>query len=235
MTLQRLWLRDFRSYDEAEVVFGPGLTVVVGPNGTGKTNLLEAAGYLSILGSFRGVPTEGLVRLGAERSVIRGEIDAEGRSVLVETEIVMTGRNRVLVNKQPLKRNRELRDVLRITVFSPEDLILVKGGPGERRSYLDELLTMLHPRNEAMLTELERVLRQRNALLKQAGGRISAEVGFTLDVWDDKLSRVGTDVARVANRPARRPAGVRRNGIQRCGRSSGSGDAHVPVGVVRSL
>ena len=195
MTLQRLWLRDFRSYEEAEISFGPGLTVVVGPNGTGKTNLLEAAGYLSILGSFRGAPTEALVRLGAERGVVRAQIDADGRSVLIEIEIVPSGRNRVLVNKQPLKRNRELRDVLRITVFSPEDLILVKGGPGERRSYLDGVLTMLHPRNEAMLTELERVLRQRNALLKQAGGRLSAEVGFTLDVWDAKLGHVGTDVA----------------------------------------
>lgn len=197
MTLQRLWLRDFRSYEEAEVSFGPGLTVVVGPNGTGKTNLLEAAGYLSILGSFRGAPSEALVRLGAERGVVRAEIDAGGRSVLIESEIVPSGRNRVLVNKQPLKRNRELRDVLRITVFSPEDLSLVKGGPGERRSYLDGVLTMLHPRNEAMLTELERVLRQRNALLKQVGGRLSAEAGFTLDVWDAKLGHVGTDVARA--------------------------------------
>ena len=197
MTLQRLWLRDFRSYEEAEVSFGPGLTVVVGPNGTGKTNLLEAAGYLSILGSFRGAPSEALVRLGAERGVVRAEIDAGGRSVLIESEIVPSGRNRVLVNKQPLNRNRELRDVLRITVFSPEDLSLVKGGPGERRSYLDGVLTMLHPRNEAMLTELERVLRQRNALLKQVGGRLSAEAGFTLDVWDAKLGHVGTDVARA--------------------------------------
>lgn len=196
MTLRRLWLRDFRSYVEAEVSFGPGLTIVVGPNGTGKTNLLEAAGYLSILGSFRGVPNEGLVRVGAERCVIRGEVDAAGREVLIESEVVPNGRSRVLLNKQPLKRNRELREVLRITVFSPEDLILVKGGPSERRTYLDDVLMMLHPRNDAMLTELDRVLRQRNALLKQAGGRLSAEVGFTLDVWDDKLARVGTDVAR---------------------------------------
>ena len=196
MTLRRLWLRDFRSYVEAEVVFGPGLTVVVGPNGTGKTNLLEAAGYLSILSSFRGVPNDGLVRLGAQRCVIRGEVNADGREVLIESEVVPAGRSRVLVNKQPLKRNRELRDVLRITVFSPEDLILVKGGPSERRSYLDEVLITLHPRNDAMLTELERVLRQRNALLKQVGGRLNPEAGFTLDVWDDKLAKVGTHVAR---------------------------------------
>jgi DNA replication and repair protein RecF len=195
MTLRRLWLRDFRSYAEAEVSFGPGLTVVVGPNGTGKTNLLEAAGYLSILASFRKVPTDGLVRLGAERCVIRGEVDASGREVLIESEVVLGGRSRVLLNKQPLKRNRELRDVLRITVFSPEDLLLVKGGPGERRDFLDDVLVMLHPRNDAMLSELERVLRQRNALLKQAGGRLSPEVGFTLDVWDDKLGKIGTDVA----------------------------------------
>jgi DNA replication and repair protein RecF len=197
MTLRRLLLRNFRSYEEAEINFGPGLTVVVGPNGTGKTNLLEAAGYLSTLRSFRGVPNDGLVRMGASSCVIRGQIDSDGRDVWVEAEVVPAGRSRVLVNKQPLKRNRELRDVQRITVFSPEDLVLVKGGPGERRNYLDEILASLHPRNEAMLTELERVLKQRNALLKQAGGRISAEVGFTLDVWDDKLARVGTEVAEA--------------------------------------
>jgi DNA replication and repair protein RecF len=195
MTLRRLWLRDFRSYEALDVEFGPGLTVVVGPNGTGKTNLLEAAGYLSILSSFRGVPNDALMRIGADRSVVRGEVVAGDRVVLIETELVSVGRSRVLVNKQTLKRHRELRDVLRITVFSPQDLILVKGGPGERRSYLDDVLMALHPRNEAMLTELDRILRQRNALLKQAGGRLGTEIAFTLDVWDEKLIQVGTDVA----------------------------------------
>ncbi len=195
MTLRRLWLRDFRSYEAVDVEFGPGLTVVVGPNGTGKTNLLEAAGYLSILSSFRGVPNDAMMRTGADRSVVRGEVVVANRIVLIETELVSVGRSRVLVNKQTLKRNRELRDVLRVTVFSPHDLILVKGGPGERRSYLDDVLVALHPRNEALLSDLERILRQRNALLKQASGRLGNEIGFTLDVWDEKLTQVGTDVA----------------------------------------
>lgn len=200
MHLHHLWLRSFRSYDEAEVALAPGLTVVVGPNGTGKSNLLEAAGYLSVLGSFRGAPTEALVRMGADRAVVRGESLVGDRRMLVEAELVLNGRNRVLLNKQTVGRTRDLREALRISVFSPEDLVLVKGGPAERRAWLDDLLVSMHPRNDGLLRDLDRVLRQRNALLKQAGGRMAPDVAITLDVWDDKLATIGTAVAeeRVA-------------------------------------
>ena len=223
MHLRRLWLHAFRSYTEAEIEFAPGLTLIRGANGTGKSNLLEAAGYLATLASFRGAPSEALVQLATapesppagsqsagqlsagspgrpdapqERAVIRGEVRRGQRDLLIETEIVPGGRNRTMVNKQPLSR-RDPDASLQVSVFSPDDLILVKGGPGERRAFLDELLAGLHPRNDAALKELDRILRQRNALLKQAGGRLTPEVGFTLDVWDAKLASTGTAVATL--------------------------------------
>ncbi len=197
MHLRRLWLRDFRSYEELELDFAPGLTVVVGENGTGKTNLLEAAGFLSTLASFRGMPTEAMIRNGAERANIRGEVLVGEREVLLETEFSRSARTRVLVNKQALPKTAALREVLRVSVFSPDDLVLIKGGPAERRHYLDDVLASLHPRNAACLADLDKILRQRNALLKQAGGRLSAEIGFTLDVWDDKLASVGSMVGSL--------------------------------------
>jgi DNA replication and repair protein RecF len=197
MHLRRLWLHDFRSYEELDLDLAPGLTVVVGDNGTGKTNLLEAAGFLSTLASFRGTPTEAMIRNGAERANIRGEVLVGEREVLLETEFSRVARTRVLVNKQALPKTTALREVLRISVFSPDDLVLIKGGPSERRNYLDDVLASLHPRNAAALSDLDKILRQRNALLKQAGGRLSAEIGFTLDVWDDKLASVGTMVGNL--------------------------------------
>jgi DNA replication and repair protein RecF len=198
--LRRLWLHDFRSYDELELDLAPGLTVIVGENGTGKSNLLEAAGFLSTLSSFRGTPTEAMIRNGADRSNIRGEVVVGDREVLLETEFSRTARTRVLVNKQALPKTAALREVLRISVFSPDDLVLIKGGPLERRNYLDDVLASLHPRNAAALADLDKILRQRNALLKQAGGRLSAEIGFTLDVWDEKLTSVGTMVGNLRHR-----------------------------------
>jgi DNA replication and repair protein RecF len=197
--LERLAVRDFRSWQSGELEFAPGLTVV-GDNGSGKTNLLEAIAYVAQLRSFRGAPADALVRLGTDRAVVRASATVNRRAVLFEAEINPTGRSRMLVNKQPLARTRDVRDGIVISVFTPDDLVLVKGGPGERRDYLDEVLRVLHPRNDALLKDLDRVLRQRNALLKQAAGRLSKEVGFTLDVWDTKLAEVGEAVlnARLA-------------------------------------
>ena len=195
MHLRRLWLTDFRGYREADVTFDAGLTAVVGPNGQGKTNLLEAIGYLATLGSFRGAPTEALIRAGADRAVVRAEATREERSLLLEAELVVNGRNRTQLNRQPLKRARDLLGALRVTVFSPDDLALVKGSPGERRSYLDDTLVSLHPRYDQARTDLDRVLRQRGALLKQAGGRLTAEVELTLDVFDAKLVTAGEGLA----------------------------------------
>ena len=192
MLVQRLWLRDFRSYVSAELPLSDGLTVVQGRNGAGKTNLLEAVGYLASLRSFRGAPNEAMVRTGTARAIVRGEAIVERRDVLLEAEIAPAGRGRTLVNKQPLRRARDLLGVLRVSVFSPEDLILVKGGPGERRGWLDEALVALHPRHAQTLDELDRVLRQRNALLKQVGGRLDDSAALTLDVWDTKLAEAGS-------------------------------------------
>jgi DNA replication and repair protein RecF len=193
--VSRLWLTDFRNYTTAETALAPGLTVVIGGNGEGKTGLLEAVGYLATLSSFRGAPTEALVRQGCERAVVRAEGMRGPRELLLEAEVPVTGRARVAVNRQPLKRTRDLFGALRVTVFSPDDLVLVKGSPGERRRYLDDLLVALHPKHDALRAELERVLRQRNTLLRQLGGRLTAEAAPTLDVWDAKLVEAGEALA----------------------------------------
>ena len=196
MQLDRLWLTDFRNYRSAEVAPAPdGLTVVEGANGEGKTNLLEAVGYLASLASFRGAPAEALVRVGCSSAVVRAEGVREGRSLLLEAELHVGGRDRVLVNRQPLRRTRDLLGALRVSVFSPDDLQLVKGGPGERRRYLDDTLVAVHRRHDAVRADLERVLRQRNTLLRQAGGRLTADIASTLDVWDAKLATTGEELA----------------------------------------
>jgi DNA replication and repair protein RecF len=192
--LERLWLTDFRSYPSAELAPAPdGLTVLAGENGSGKTNLLEAIGYLATLRSFRGAPGEALVRDGAPAAVVRAAGRRNERSLLVEAEVLRSGRDRVQVNRQPLRRSRDLLGAFQVSVFTPEDLEVVKGGPGGRRRYLDELLVSLHPRHDQAQTDLERVLRQRNALLRSAAGRPrpSPEVLATLEVWDQRLAVVG--------------------------------------------
>ena len=190
-----MWLTDFRNYQSAQLDLAGGLTVVLGGNGEGKTNLLEAIGYLATLSSFRGAPAEALVRQGCERAVVRGEGEREGRELLVEAEVARTGRGRVAVNRQPLRRSADLLGALRASVFSPDDLELVKGGPAGRRRYLDDALVGVHPRNDALRRDLERVLRQRTTLLRQAGGRLTPDVATTLDVWDAKLVDVGEALA----------------------------------------
>lgn len=195
MLIHRLWLTDFRNYRAVDLRFGPGVTAVLGSNGQGKTNLLEGIAYLATLNSFRAAPTEAMVRAGATRAVIRGEGDREGRTLLLEAELVTNGRNRAQVNRQPLRRTSALLGALRVTVFSPDDLALVKGSAGQRRQYLDDGLVALHPRHQDTRSEVERVLRQRNALLKQAGGRLTRDVESTLDVWDTKLAAAGETLA----------------------------------------
>lgn len=198
MHLRRLWLADFRNYTTAELGPAPdGLTVIRGDNGEGKTNLLEAVGFLAALSSFRGVPNEALVREGTERAIVRAEAAREGRELLLEVEIPSSGRVRAQVNRQPLRRAAELLGALRVSVFSPDDLVLVKGGPADRRRYLDDLLVAVHPKNDALRADVEKILRQRNALLKGAGGRMSSEVVTTLDVWDAQLARAGEAVAEA--------------------------------------
>ena len=197
MLLQKLWLTDFRSYESAELALVPGLTAVLGDNGQGKSNLLEAVGWLATLSSFRGAPTEALVRVGASQAVLRAEGERERRATLIEAELVPSGRNRVLVGKQRLARARDLLGVLRVSVFAPDDLELVKGGPSGRRAYLDDTLVALHSRYDAVRSDVEKVLRQRGALLKQVHGRLDDSAALTLDVWDAKLAEAGEELARL--------------------------------------
>lgn len=192
MIVEHLELVDFRSYRQASLDLDPGITAVLGDNGQGKTNLAEAIGFLATLSSFRGAPTDALVRVGAERAIVRARLRGDdGREVLVEAELPMNGRNRVQVNRQRLQRSRDLLGVLRVSVFSPDDLVIVKGSPGERRRLLDDALVALATKYDASRLELDRILRQRNTLLKQAAGRITDEIGITLDVWDARLAEVG--------------------------------------------
>jgi DNA replication and repair protein RecF len=197
LLVRRLWLTDFRSYADADLSLAPGVTAVLGSNGQGKTNLLEAIGYLATLDSFRGAPTDALIRAGASTAIVRAEGESEGRALLVEAELSSTGRGRVFVNKQRLQRARDLLGALRVSVFSPDDLELVKGGPAGRRRFLDDTLVALHPRYDQLRSDVERVLRQRNTLLKQCAGgsRFDASAAATLDVWDTKLAESGEALA----------------------------------------
>jgi DNA replication and repair protein RecF len=194
--IEHLWLKDFRSYPSVDLELTSGLCAVLGPNGVGKSNLLEAIGYLALLESFRGAPTEALVRAGASSAVVRGAVRSDEREQLIEAELVPSGRNRILVNRQRLTRSRDLLGAVRVTVFSPDDLALLKGGPGLRRTYLDQLLVSLDPRNDALRSELDRALRQRNALLKQTRGRLDEAAELTLEVWDAKVVAAGEELAR---------------------------------------
>ena len=206
MHVTHLSLVDFRSYPRAEVDLGPGVTALVGRNGQGKTNLVEALGYVATLGSHRVATDAPLVRRGAERAVVRAAVDRDGRSTLVELEIVPGRANRARLNRSPVQRPREVLGALRTVLFAPEDLALVKGDPDGRRRFLDDTLVALAPRLAGVRADLDRVLRQRSALLRtlgaarRGGGRRSPRGGLdaldlpTLEVWDSQLAEVGAEL-----------------------------------------
>jgi DNA replication and repair protein RecF len=196
MHLAHLSLVDFRSYAGVEVPLEAGVTAFVGPNGQGKTNLVEAVGYLATLGSHRVAQDAPLVRLGAERAVVRASVVRDGRPTLVELEINPGRANRARVNRAPVPRPREVLGLVRTVLFAPEDLALVKGDPSERRRYLDELLVARAPRFAGVRADYDRVLKQRNALLKSAGATVRAGHGDvrTLEVWDAHLARTGAEL-----------------------------------------
>lgn len=192
MIVSQLELVDFRNYEAAQFDLTSGVTAVLGRNGQGKTNLAEALAYLATLSSFRGAPPDALIRAGADVGVIRATVrDDDGREVLIEAELSRLGRNRIQVNRQRLAKTRDLLGVMRVSVFAPDDLVIVKGGPSERRRFLDDTLVALRTSYDATRLELDRVVRQRNMLLKQAGGRLSDELAVTLDVWDARFAEVG--------------------------------------------
>ncbi|WP_408897513.1 DNA replication/repair protein RecF [Nocardioides sp. R1-1] len=203
MHVARLSLHDFRSYADVDVELEPGVTAFVGRNGQGKTNLVEAVDYLSRLSSHRVATDAPLIRAGAEQAVIRAAVVREGRTAVLEVELNPGRANRARINRSPLSRVRELAGIVRTVVFSPEDLALVKGDPGGRRRFLDDLLVLRTPRYAGVIADHERVLRQRNTLLKTlyaARGSSRDAALATLAVWDDHLVATGTELlaARLA-------------------------------------
>jgi DNA replication and repair protein RecF len=199
--VRRLELTDFRSYAQVTVDLQPGANVLVGPNGVGKTNLAEALAYVATLASHRVSTDQPLVRSGSERAIVRCAVLHDGRELLIELEIVPGRANRLRLGRAAVSRARDVIGALRLVMFAPEDLALVRGDPAERRRYLDELLTARQPRYAGVRSDYERVLKQRNALLRTSylarkvggtGGR-TADLS-TLDVWDTHLAQHGAEL-----------------------------------------
>jgi len=195
--VRHLGLRDFRSWANVELELTPGRTVFVGSNGYGKTNLVEALWYSSTLGSHRVATDAPLVRLGAQRAVVSTIVVNEGRECAVDLEITAGRANKARLNRSPVRSAREVIGVLRAVLFAPEDLALVRGDPGDRRRYLDDLAAVRRPRVAAIRADYDKVLRQRTALLKSASGaRFRGDRGAldTLDVWDGHLAAHGAEL-----------------------------------------
>jgi DNA replication and repair protein RecF len=193
MHLAGLWLTDFRCFQHAELHLPAGVTVINGANAQGKTTLLEAVGWAATGASFRGVPEAALVRHGSETAVVRAEAVDGARTQLLEAEIRTAGRNRVRINRQAVTRAKDRAGFLRVTVFAPDDLDLVKGGPAGRRDYLDDLLVAVTPRYAGVRSDYDRVVRQRNALLRN--GVRNADDTRTLEVFDAQLAEAGAELA----------------------------------------
>ncbi|MGO4254899.1 DNA replication/repair protein RecF [Marmoricola sp. RAF53] len=201
MHVAHLSLHDFRSYPTAEVEIGPGVTAFVGRNGQGKTNLVEAIDYLSSLSSHRVSADAPLVRQGASQAIVRAAVIRDERRAVLEIEINPGRSNRARINRSPLPKAKELLGLVRTVVFSPEDLALVKGDPSERRRFLDDLLVQVSPRYAGTRADYDRVLKQRNSLLKTArlarrGGSTSESALSTLTVWDARLAELGAEILR---------------------------------------
>jgi len=192
--MRLLWveLRDYRNHAHTRVELGhDGIIVVAGPNGEGKTNLLEAMHFLYALGSPRVSASEPLVRHGADAAYVRGEFETRDGRVLVEVEIRRKGANRVQVDRSTVRRRRDLRRAVRVVLFGPFDLPIVTGDPARRRGFMDEIVVLLQPARDTLTSSYERVLRQRNRLLKEHEGRGAPP---ELEAWDEQLIQSGTAV-----------------------------------------
>ncbi|GAA2135699.1 DNA replication/repair protein RecF [Arthrobacter humicola] len=195
MYLEKLSLTDFRSYAQVDLSLEPGVTVLVGSNGIGKTNLMEAIGYLATLNSHRVSTDAPLLRFGTERAMIRAKLVRGEQATVLELEINASRANRGRINRSNPVRARDLLGICQTVLFAPEDLALVKGDPSNRRRFLDELLVSLMPRHAATRSDYDRVLKQRNALLKSArAGKFTAGHEATLDVWDQHMARAGAEL-----------------------------------------
>ncbi|MFT4085033.1 MAG: DNA replication/repair protein RecF [Nocardioides sp.] len=197
MYVSHLTLHHFRSYADVEVALEAGVTAFLGRNGQGKTNLVEAIDYLSRLQSHRVANDTPLIRSGADQAIVRAAVVKDGRTATLEVELNARRANRARVNRSPLPRTRDLVGLVRTVVFSPDDLALVKGDPSGRRSFLDDLLVLRTPRLAGVRADYERILRQRNSLLKTAGlarGSALESALATLSVWDDQLARAGAEI-----------------------------------------
>ena len=197
MYVRHLVLTDFRSWPRVELELAPGRTVFVGPNGFGKTNLVEALWYSATLNSHRVATDAPLIRVGADRAIISTIVVNEGRELAVDLDITSGRANKARLNRSPVRSAREVLGVLRAVLFAPEDLALVRGDPGERRRYLDELATTRRPRIAGVRADYDKVVRQRTALLKTAAGarfRGDHSALDTLDVWDGHLATHGAQL-----------------------------------------
>ncbi|HEX6366357.1 MAG TPA: DNA replication/repair protein RecF [Agromyces sp.] len=194
MHVARLSLTDYRNYERAEISLEPGATVFVGRNGQGKTNLVEAIGYLSTLGSHRVSGDQALIRAGSDAAIIRALLAHGDRELLIEVQLNRQGANRAQLNRAPVK-TRELPRYAHTVLFAPEDLAIVRGEPSVRRRMLDELLVQRTPRLAGVMTDYERVLKQRNSLLKSARARgLAAAQLPTLEIWDERLVSLGSEL-----------------------------------------
>ena len=203
MWVKELRLTDFRSYPSALIQLSEGVTTFVGRNGQGKTNLVEAIGYAATLNSHRVSTDAPLVRSGAERALIGLDVVLPDRDCVVEIEVNPGKANRARINRASVTKARDVLGIVHTVLFAPEDLALVKGDPAERRRFIDELLIQRSPRMAGVKADYERVLKQRNALLKSAGGArraTSDNITSTLDVWDEQAANTGAELvaARIA-------------------------------------
>lgn len=195
MYLEHLSLTDFRSYAQVDLALEPGVTVLVGSNGIGKTNLMEAIGYLATLSSHRVSSDAPLLRFGTDRALVRARLVRGAQTTVLELEINASRANRGRINRSNPVRARDLLGICQTVLFAPEDLALVKGDPSNRRRFLDELLVSLIPRHSATRSDYDRVLKQRNALLKSArAGKFTAGHEATLDVWDQHMAKAGAEL-----------------------------------------